>query len=320
MRVPTTTGWQVSAETGATPDESLLAGLTVCHWPLPRHAPAAPPAGVIRMRSCQRELWIALGSRDAALLRGADRRCGAAAYALLLEVITGLHSEIPGETNVLGQFRRAWEQGRERLNRQQLVALAPIVHRLLNDAAAIRREHLEGIGGNSYGSLLRKLLRPRRGERVLLVGCGNLALTLLPFLKRQTVGLWHHRPLAEAPAAATRCVAPADGAAAARWAQQLVLTTPADPGNDARWAAWLRAAGPKPVVHLGRRRDDIGQFVAALGFPAASLDDLFDLREQLSRQRRRQLAQARMACRRCALAAAGCHEPDAGAIAQLARA
>ncbi len=318
MRAPTTSGWRVSAEHCPVDRDSPLDGLRVHHWPLPRRAPGPAPAGVICMRSCQRELWLAHELRPVRATQAATACHGAEAYALLLEIITGLHSEIPGESNVLGQFRRAWEQGREQLTGRQLVRLAPVVHRLLNDAAAVRREHLEGIGGNSYGSLLRKLLRPRRGERLLLVGCGDLAHTLLPFLKRQSVALWHRRQPAVLPAPVTLCFAPAAGLAAARWAQQVVLTTPADPANDARWAAWLRAAGPRPVVHLGLRRERIERFVAALGFPAASLDDLFELREQLSRRRRRQLAQARVACRQRALLAAAGRKDDERAIAQLA--
>ena len=73
---------------------------------------------------------------------------GLHAYSFLLQTATGLNSSIPGETNILGQFKAAWSRWRELTATEQVCRLHTSMHRLFADSSQIRREHLQGIGGN----------------------------------------------------------------------------------------------------------------------------------------------------------------------------
>ena len=104
---------------------------------------------------------------------------GREAYAFLLEVICGLHSPLLGETAVMGQFRdfrarakfgaTAWGRFLQRLTTDLLV-----------DARAIRHEHLQNLGSQSYGSLIRRYLKA--STTVAVVGAGSLTKEILPWL------------------------------------------------------------------------------------------------------------------------------------------
>jgi hypothetical protein len=216
------------------------------------------------------------------------------AYAFLLQTACGLNSPIPGETNVLGQIKRAWTDWQESAGRRERQSLAPLMRRLFDDSAAIRNEHLHGIGGHSYGSLLRKLLQPRRDDRVLIVGAGALAQSLLPYLRNATLGIWNRNAIDALDGA--HIFAPADAARAAVWANRIVLTTPADPENDGRWFTHV-VHGQQNLVHLGCRRASRGIWARLpAGRRFADLDDLFDLRSRQSSVRSLRVGYARKAC------------------------
>lgn len=241
-------------------------------------------------------------ARALAALQPPERFTGLAAYRFLLEVTTGLRSAVPGETNVFGQFKRAWEAYRVRADRQAVATLAPVIAAAIRDTRLIRHEHLQGIGGASYGALARRLLQPRAGERVLFVGAGELARSMLAFFRGFEIGVWNRRPPGAAFAAAGRLFAPAAGAGAAAWAHHVVMTTPADATNDERWSFWLEASLAQTVLHLGRRR---GEFVPGPAHATRyDLDDLFDLRHSQDNIRSLQLQRAQLACRENARRAA----------------
>lgn len=99
------------------------------------------------------------------------------AYRFLLEIMCGLHSPILGETEVFGQFK---------IFANEWVKLQPkrasLVQALLNDAKFIRKEYLSNLGTQSYGSWVRKNLKP---QRVHVIGAGILAREILPYLTKQ---------------------------------------------------------------------------------------------------------------------------------------
>lgn len=278
-------------------DAIPLERLRVGHWPKAGGgAPHAPAADGFVLDTCQRRLRVTLDGTPAREVAAPPQAfTGAAAYRFLLEVATGLESAVPGETNVFGQFRRAWEAYRATAGREAVAGLAPLVARVIRDTRTVRRRHLENIGGASYGSLARRLLRAAEGERVLFVGAGDLARSMLPFFRACEVGTWNRSAPGPLFAAAGRVFAPRDGAAAADWAHHVILTTPADLGNDARWAAWLGASLAQSVLHLGRRRGEGADWPAHVA--AYDLDDVFDLRRSQDTIRSLQLQRARAACR-----------------------
>lgn len=281
-------------------------GPWVAHWPLSPGVPASatPTAmGAFVLRTCLRELALTGDPAVAAQLaqHAPPEFCaGPAAYQLLLEVTTGLRSAIPGETNVFGQFRHAWAAYRGSAERSSVARLAPLVTRLVRDTRAVRHAHLGNLGGASYGSLLRRLLAPAADERVLIVGAGELARSLLPYLRSGTLGVWNRRRPDPLFARAARVFDSHEGAAAAAWAQHVVMATPADDAHDARWRNWLATGGIRTVVHLGRRRGD--GWLPPPRAVAYDLDDLFDLRHARDNVRSLQLARARSACRERAAA------------------
>jgi hypothetical protein len=253
------------------------------------------------MRRCAVTMDAAT-ARDLALLEPTEVHAGTSAYRFLLEVATGLRSAVPGETNVFGQVRRAWEAYRHAAGQADSALLGPLVARLIADTRAIRHEHLQDIGGASYGPLVRRLLRAAEGDRILIVGAGELARSLLPFFRAHRVGVWNRRAPGPAFAAAGRVFAPAEGPQAAEWAQHVIMTTPADDANDRLWKIWLGASLAESLVHLGRRRSEPSAWPGHL--LAWDLDDLFDLRRSQDNVRSLQLERARHACRERALALA----------------
>lgn len=111
--------------------------------------------------------------------QGLQIHCGREAYQFLLEVICGLHSPLVGENAVMGQFRKfrtdakfpetTWGDFLRKLTTDALV-----------DARQVRHQHLQNLGSQSYGSLIRRHLKGQSSVAVL--GAGSLAREILPWL------------------------------------------------------------------------------------------------------------------------------------------
>ncbi|MBL8200281.1 MAG: hypothetical protein JNK40_04845 [Chromatiales bacterium] len=282
--------------------DTLIARLWCLHWPGTRMAGETAAAlrgtGVL-LDTCLRQLAFGLAPRPALTDgTGGELSSGAAAYGLLLEIASGLRSAVPGETNVFGQFRRAWDEAERHLPPDDHARLKPVVQALLADTRALRARHLQGVAGGSYGSLVRELLAPGRGARVLFVGTGELARSMLPLFRAWDVGVWNHRTLnhgSRAPLAGVcRWFESGEADSAAAWATHIVFTTPGDAAHDSAWRDRLWQHAPRGVVHLGRRREDS----PAWGPLTASfdLDHVFALAGAREQQRRHQLAAAARAC------------------------
>lgn len=98
---------------------------------------------------------------------------GPKAYHFLSRVAAGLESPIVGETEVFGQFKNWLEQNPRW---QQLGKM------ILEDVKLVRRQFLEGLGAQSYGSWARKKLENQ--SHVMMVGCGQLGQEILPWLSK----------------------------------------------------------------------------------------------------------------------------------------
>jgi len=100
---------------------------------------------------------------------------GEEAYQFLLEIICGLHSPILGETEVFGQFKNfaeSWMKN-EPLSRN-------MVQSLFSDAKKVRKNHLSGLGSQSYGSWVRRRLE--KTSPVHILGSGQLTQDVLPWV------------------------------------------------------------------------------------------------------------------------------------------
>jgi hypothetical protein len=257
------------------------------------------------------------------------RHVGVAAYEALLRLACGLESRLAGETEVFGQIKKAWAgfSGRGSLLAAQL---SGTVQGLFRDVKAIRSQCLSGIGSASYGSLVRRVLDSAllkssdsgSAGAVLIVGAGQLAASVAPWLQANEIWLWNRSAdKAEALAAEMRRRAPgklvrvlaADTAAeleAWRLATHVVVCVPADADRDAaRVAAWgqPRAVRGK-LVHLGvnlQVRAPAGQNVWAAAAELLHMGAMYDLLRASNELRAGLLDRARQACGEKAQAAGG---------------
>ncbi len=265
---------------------------------------------VLWLDTCMRQLALGLAPRPTGLEAagpGASLLAGVDAYRFALEVTTGLRSAVPGETNVFGQFKKAWLGCEAAGPPAEIARLRPVVTALLQDTKAVRRSCLHGCGSHSYGSLVRRLLAPALEDRVLFVGAGDLARSMLPLFARFQTALWNrHRPL-RVPRGARHVFAPDEQAEAAAWAQLVVITTPPDTAHDAGWQRLLQATSPRVVVHLGRRRSQAWLHAGSARY--FDLDDVFALAAEQARTRAAALRDAQLACAELARARAARRPP-----------
>lgn len=280
---------------------------------------------VFLIDTCQRRVALLHGREDFMRARAEfpsdgvlEGLSGAEAYAFLLRFACGLESKLVAETEIFGQIKLAWRQFSERgsvLARR----LSPWMQLLFQDAKAIRAQYLGNLGSASYGSQVRRLLgSPASGAAesgagpTLLVGAGQLAQSVAPWLTGAELWLWNRTPeralelareLAKRTDRPVRVIEGGERAELEAWraAHSVVVCIPSDPARDgARVAAWRQRAGAAGqagqgrVVHLGLGADGVAPWseVAEL----VSLGNLFDMLRSQSELRTRQLQRARRAC------------------------
>jgi glutamyl-tRNA reductase len=105
------------------------------------------------------------------------------AYQFLLETICGLNSPIVGETAVMGQFKEFSQRAKFPMTPWGRF-LRQLALNLMMDAKRIRTNHLQGLGRQSYGSLVRQEVKGL--PTVAVLGAGKLAREILPWLIGKT--------------------------------------------------------------------------------------------------------------------------------------
>jgi hypothetical protein len=265
--------------------------------------------------TCQRRVAVLFGRDALDLARkqfpddgGLEHFQGADAYAFLLRFCCGLESKLVAETEIFGQIKQSWRDFSERpspLSKQ----LSSWIQHLFQDAKEIRAQYLGSLGSVSYGSQVRRLL----GDQIdmgptLLVGAGQLAQAVAPWLSGSELWLWNRtaeraRELANelAKRSPQRPVKVIDSSvhselAAWRSAHQIVLCVPPDTlADQARVDAWReRAEAGGRIIHLGAGTDGAAPWKNLPGF--VSLGALFDMLQAQTELRRRQIERARRAC------------------------
>jgi glutamyl-tRNA reductase len=101
---------------------------------------------------------------------------GYGAVEYLVKVLSGLESPVMGETEVLGQFKK---QILPQLENKHF--LEPVIQFTLNLVKLVRTKHLVGLGSQSYGSLVRRILKG--DQHILFVGSGVLTESIIPWVK-----------------------------------------------------------------------------------------------------------------------------------------
>lgn len=224
---------------------------------------------------------------------------GVDAYRFLLRVATGLESQIVGETDIFGQLKEAWRKCADGFD------TGILMQKLFEDTKDIRSRYLQNLGGASYGSLVRMMLRQSPGP-TLVVGAGQLAQSVAPFLLDQEIWLLNRssEKLQDLYASLIlqgqgdqkpriRIISKDEEAMAWQEAAAVVVCIPFDTVCDAERVS-LRDGHAGPVIHLGGHREEAGVWKALPNFQA--LDDLFALKKAQGDVRMTQVQQAARAC------------------------
>src|SRR5882672_3869105 len=237
------------------------------------------------------------------LYRGVD------AYDLLLRIASGLESEVPGESEVFGQFKQSWQSYRTD-HAEAARGLDSLMRKLFEDVKEIRSRHLTGLGAATYGGLVRALLGSEADRPTLLIGAGEMSAAILPYLSGRPLYIANRTP-ERAAALVAGLRRKADHADqihliggeldveldAWRTATNVVVCVPPNRERDAaRVQAWTnRAATSGHLLHLGKLAPGDSLWAKLDRF--ATLADLFALQSANSERRRVQLLHARNACR-----------------------
>jgi glutamyl-tRNA reductase len=237
---------------------------------------------------------------------------GSDAYAFLLSVATGLESQVVGETDIFGQLKEAWKQQSARLSTAARKDLSAWFQRLFEDTKEIRSQYLQNLGGSSYGSLLRKLLKDHHSLATgptLLIGAGQLATSVAPYLLDHELLISNRTPehahklafdLQEQNRQAKIRVLGSfeEELAALPGAAQVIVCVPLDGERDLIRVQRLRESQAH-VVHLGVRAAEAHAWTKLAGFHC--LDELFEIEKSISAFRSIQVERARIACRQKAV-------------------
>ena len=291
------------AARGASLPTVELRDINVLHWRGALVAAGAAPlarSGLdwFAIDTCQRRVAVVCGAEAAALARqefpvDGALECfeGADAYAYLLRFAAGLESKLVAETEIFGQIKQAWREFSERAS-PLARELSPWVQLLFQDAKAVRAQHLGSLGSASYGSQTRRLLGDEAGGgATLLIGAGQLAQSIAPWLTGSQIWLWNRT--GERAVELARELAKRDPARP--------VCVPGQPSRDvARVAAWReREDRAGRVIHLGLGAEGAAPWNALPEL--VSLGALFDMLQAQSELRRRQFERARRACQEKAL-------------------
>jgi glutamyl-tRNA reductase len=280
----------------------------------PEQAAASGHGQAWVIATCQRTVLVAAGRESRAALiermphaARAQAYTGAEAYAFLLRFACGLESRLVGETEIFGQIKESWREfcaSPGLLSRQ----LDSWVQLLFQDTKEVRARQLSGLGSASYGSQVRRLLGTASAGPTLLVGAGQLAQAVAPWIQAGELLLWNRsrdralelaRLVAERnPQRACRVLEATAAAELAAWstAGDIVMCVPADPARDAaRIAAWKARPGhPGRIVHLGLGESGDASWAEVSGL--TSLASLFEMLKAQSDLRSVQVTRARRAC------------------------
>src|SRR6185503_4336319 len=165
----------------------VLDDLVVLHHPAKTGEKLPITLNGLEWQTCLRRISLLHKSNRAALAPVVPETSeifeGKDAYNFLLEVVCGLRSPLVGETAVMGQFREFCAKAKFPASEWGWF-LRRLTSDLLVDAKRVRYRHLEGLGTQSYGGMVRQHLKNL--PSVFVLGAGQLAQEILPWLIGKT--------------------------------------------------------------------------------------------------------------------------------------
>jgi len=240
----------------------------------------------LEWQTCLRRILFLNRFENSALIEAAERDSlvsgsvevyrGREAYGFLLEVICGLNSPLLGETAVMGQFKEFCSHARFP-NTPWGWFLRQFTSDVLVDAKRVRHDHLQGIGSQSYGSLVRQHVKGM--PTVAVLGAGKLAREILPWLIGKTSARlfyrnWQHAKdlLPEYPEIQLDQYSSED----AGWQQEETGLVIAAPLKAAEVESWVRSQSSSFSKCLDLRGDAATDPIT-LPIPVIKLSELFDV-------------------------------------------
>ena len=258
---------------------------------------AEPP---VFIDTCQRSIWVGQKAQHPSVVDATtdiEFFSEKKAYEFLLRFASGLLSAIPGETNVFGQLKAAWQNHQALFGANTCALNRYLMAQLFTDTKHIRNRHLQRIGGRSYGTLIRSLLELHKNDQVLIVGSGNLAHSIAPALHKYRLATWSRNAAAWAPGKAEAHFSSGDEADAARWATHVIFCTPPARDFEQIWIEALQQHPVKSVVHLGYRETPAWwRGYVRGGARYEHLEHLFALRRNRADARSLQFTRAHTEC------------------------
>jgi hypothetical protein len=256
------------------------------------------------LNSCQRMIWVDFGDEEISEA-GFETFFGCDAYGFLLKVACGLESQVAGETDIFGQIKDTWKKFASTDS-----LLSQIFQKLFEDTKEIRTHYMQNLGGSSYGSLVRKLLRekgPFEGA-TLLIGAGQLAESVAPYLAEQPLYVSNRTPsksfdlvskiLKQSPTAPIRALSSFEEEMSILGdVSRVIVAIPVEippTGFDSQRIAFLKNRPDIQVVHLGTRTGESKEWASLESFD--SLDAIFEIEKSQSQIRSVQIERARAAC------------------------
>jgi glutamyl-tRNA reductase len=263
----------------------------------------------LEVRTCQRTFLLAWGELPLSDVRRSFQ--GSEAYEFLLRFASGLESEIKGETDVFGQLKssiREFEAKYPDAEPGQLSLFAKV----FEDTKEIRAQYLEGIGGNTYGALARRILNPSPESRVLILGAGQISKSVAPYFADSRLSIYNRtgerlggleKELGQKGYRNIHFTSKSAELPAMIRASDLILIAvpPGSPLDQAVIDAACAGPVPRPaMLHLGGQARDLDAFERS-GLAILSLTDLFALEKEQNSFREKQIQHAEEACHRRAL-------------------
>lgn len=284
----------------------------------------AAVSGWFHLETCQRSLWMGFTESDEApsdlpileeltSASAFEHLTDAQAFARLLKIAAGLESAVIGETDVFGQLKAAWGLFEARAEKSpQRDAIRSLMRKLFEDTKEVRTRFMQGLGGASYGSLVRKVLKPQAEDQILLIGAGKAARAVLPYVGNSELSLWNRTrsnleqllsslKKGALPRSPRLKLLSSDEDEVQAWetATHVIVCVPPDEAKDPkRIEAWLRGreAGHRKgrIVHLGCLSRESAFWSSIEG--VLSLEALFELQNETHAARARQVGAAKEAC------------------------
>lgn len=260
-----------------------------------------PAFDCFQINTCQRTLFLSPANEDGKTFFKSSKRyfIGTEAYEYLLRFACGLESEIKGETDVFGQVKTAFKTLAD--STPALSAIyQPIFQKLLEDTKEIRATYLQGIGGNTYGALARRLMNPTHSDRVLVIGAGDISKSVAPYFADSKLTIWNRSSerLGDMGADFARKNLRASFstneevlAKAIRESTIILIATPTGAAVEDVVARNISSDSTR-VLHLGAQSKDI----QSLPFHSLSLTDIFEMEKEQGEIRQKQVRQAMQAC------------------------